>query len=209
VPLIRKEAGERTTGPSDEKSARAGIDALIQGTEEQRWSAAREATPGDIGMLARALAAEKEPRVREAIFTSLARFRNAESIEVLIAHLRSDDPTLRTGALDALVTMPDAVVPKLQSLLSDPDPDIRLLVCEVVRAMQGSDATALLCALLETEPEVNVCAAAIDVLTEIGGPEALPVLARCAKRFVGDAFLAFSIEAARDRIGSLSHNMRD
>ena len=46
---------------------------------------------------------------------------------------------------------------------------------------------ALLCALLSSETEANVCAAAIDVLAEVGGPEALPVLAACAERFRDNA----------------------
>ena len=38
------------------------------------------------------------------------------------------------------------------------------------------------------------------MLAEIGRPEALPSLARCATRFAGDPFIAFSIKVATERI---------
>ena len=73
------------------------------------------------------------------------------------------------------------------ALLADPDADIRLLTCELARALPATEATPLLCALLDRDAEPNVCAAAVDVLAEVGGPEALPALARCAERFPDDA----------------------
>jgi len=39
------------------------------------------------------------------------------------------------------------------------------------------------------------------VLAELGKPEALPDLGRCAERFASDAFIAFAIKVATDRIG--------
>jgi hypothetical protein len=59
----------------------------------------------------------------------------------------------------------------------------------------------MLCALLENETEKNVCAAAVEVLAEVGNAEALGSLARCAERFADDPFLVFSIKMAIDRIG--------
>ncbi len=60
----------------------------------------------------------------------------------------------------------------------------------------------LLCDLLDSEPEPNVCAAAVDALAEIGGAEALPVLTRCKERFAATPFLEFAIKIAIDRIRS-------
>ena len=77
---------------------------------------------------------------------------------------------------------------------------MRLLSCELARGLPDEDANRLLCDLLEVETEKNVCAAAVEVLAEIGRPEALPSLTRCATRFDGDPFLAFSIKVAIDRI---------
>ncbi len=146
------------------------------------------------------MAHETTPRVREAIFTSLARIATPQSVETVLAYLRSDDAHARTEACDALAAMKDAAWPQLETLLLDHDPDVRVLVCGLVRNMPSQTAVPLFCALLEGEPEPNVCAAAIDALAEIGGPEALPVLERCHERFRATPFLAFAIKIAADRI---------
>ena len=56
--------------------------------------------------------------------------------------------------------------------------------------------------ILATESQANVCAAAVEVLAEVGGPELLPALAECAARFPDDPFLAFAVQVASERIGS-------
>ena len=146
--------------------------------------------------------------MREAIFTSLARIATAESVELVLPFLRSDDAHLRTGALDALRAMKGVVWPYVPQLLDDRDADVRLLACELARNLPGEEAARLLCELLDSELEPNVCASAVEVLAEVGGPEALPVLARCADRFRGTAFLEFSIKITADRIRSQSSQPR-
>jgi HEAT repeat protein len=127
-----------------------------------------------------------------------------ESAAQLLAVLRSDDAQLRTGALDALRIMAGAVRDLLPRLLQDPDSDVRLLCCELARSLPSADATSLLCALLAAEREINVCAAAVEVLAEVGGPEALTALAECGQRFRDAPFLGFAIKIATDRINSQS-----
>jgi HEAT repeat protein len=85
-------------------------------------------------------------------------------------------------------------------LLSDGDSDVRLLATELARNMNASDATGLLCDLIEREQHPNVCAAAIEVLTEVGTPAALPALEKCALRFADTPFLPFAIAVAIARI---------
>ena len=104
-------------------------------------------------------------------------------------YLRVDDANTRTGALDALRAMPQAVRPHLPALLADADPDVRLLACDLVRDAGGADGPRWLCAMLETEPQANVCAAAVEVLGEIADAAAVPSLSRCAERFPDDPFL--------------------
>jgi HEAT repeat protein len=123
-------------------------------------------------------------------------------VDAILPHLRSDDPNLRTGALDALRAMPKAVAPRVRQLLHDPDSDVRLLACELARAMPAAEANTLLCELLDTDESANACGAAVDVLAETGVQECLPALARCVARFPNDPFLAFSIKVARQRIAS-------
>jgi HEAT repeat protein len=208
MPLIRK-------GPTD-ASARGpdGRDVfvlLIDGTEDERWTAARSvvALPGGIEALADALAIETSQRVRTAMFTSLARAASPASVAAVIPCLRSDDANVRTGALDALRAMPEAVLPRLPDLLRDADADVRLLSCELARNLASSEAATLLCDLLERDSSANVCAAAVEVLAEIGDPRVVPVLRRCADRFPNESFLGFAIKMAIQGVGGQAHSARD
>jgi HEAT repeat protein len=196
VPLIRNDSQN-----SERPSAAAG-DLLTTGTLDQRWSAARRLAldPAGVAALASALLSETEPRVREAILTGLARAATPAALEAVIPHLRSDDAGLRTGALDALRAMSAAVAPRLSELLHDPDPDVRVLACELVRQVPGDEASSLLSDVLVTEPDVNVCAAAVEVLAEVGGTEHIDALRHCAGRFPQESFLRFSIEVTLERI---------
>ena len=138
------------------------------------------------------------------MFTSLARIGTPECVAGVLPLLRSDDANLRTGALDALRVMTSSVRDLLPPLLHDSDVDVRILSCELARSLPGEDATHMLCELLANERDVNVCAAAIDVLAEVGNARALPVLAACAHRFPDTPFLAFAIQIATDRIHAQS-----
>jgi len=199
MPLIRKPAL-----PAEHPKRIPGevLGGLLSPDPEERWAAARAAAelPGTSAALAAALAQETDSRVREAMFTSLVRMGTRESIVRVLPMLRSNDSALRTGALDALRSSPIAAHELLADLLNDPDADVRLLSCELARNLPSDEATRSLCALLTREPEINVCAAAIEVLAEVGDQEALPALAQCAQRLAQVPFLVFAIKLARDRI---------
>ena len=120
-----------------------------------------------------------------------------------LPYLRLDDANTRTGAMDALRAMPDACRPYLPGLLTDPDPDVRLLACDLVRDAGGAEGPRWLCALIETEPQANVCAAAVEALGEIADATAQPSLSRCAERFPDDPFLGFAIKVVADRLRGL------
>jgi len=62
------------------------------------------------------------------------------------------------------------------------------------------NCTALPATLIETEQHLNVCAAAVEVLAEVGTSAALPALRSCAARFAGTPFLPFAISIAISRI---------
>ncbi|GIL40867.1 hypothetical protein TMPK1_31040 [Rhodospirillales bacterium TMPK1] len=192
MPLIRKDAA--SSAP-----AREHADLLRSDDADERWRAARSlaTSPAGAAALGAALAGEQDPRVREAIFTSLARLGAVDSV---LPHLRSDDANLRTGALDALRAMTDAVRPHLRSLLADPDPDVRLLSCELTRALPAREANSLMIEVIDREAHANVCASAVDVLAELGEATAIASLERCATRFAGQGFLPFAIQVAIERI---------
>ena len=197
MPLVR---GSKT--PTSGEGSAPHQAALDSPDAECRWAAARALVGHAVAVpaLAAALGHEPVPRVREAIMTALISIGNAASIEVILPYLRSQDAGLRGAAVEALQALPDAIVPFMAPLLSDSDSDVRLLATELARNMEGSEATRLLCGLIEREQHPNVCAAAIDVLTEVGTPEALPALAQCAVRFSATPFLPFAISVAIARI---------
>jgi len=176
--------------------------ALGSAEAESRWSAARalagrrDAVP----VLAAALAAETVPRVREAIMTSLVRIGDDAGVKVIVPYLRSQDAGLRAAAVDALQSLPEAIAPFTRTLFADTDSDVRLLATELTRNMDAPEATRLLCDLIEHEQHPNVCAAAIEVLAEVGTRDALPALERCAVRFAATPFLPFAISVAIARI---------
>jgi HEAT repeat protein len=205
MPLIRREAPK---APATSIDSAKLASAFRDGSDDERWTAARSAgeTPEGLSILKDALSREASPRVREAIFTSLARIRTPASAEAVLPYLASDDASLRAGALGALRAMPAATAFHLTRVLSDKDPDVRLLACELVRNQPSGDANRLLSGLLASESQANVCAAAVEVVAEVGGPALLPVLAECAARFPNDPFLAFAIQAASERIGSQAPN---
>jgi HEAT repeat protein len=199
MPLIRNESdkvAQRTT-----REAQAS---LASASPDERWAAARAACdPAAISSLGEALAHERDARVREAIFTALARIGTPESVQIILPYLRVDDANTRTGATDALRAMQDTCRPYLPVLLTDADPDVRLLACDLVREIGGADGVGWLCALIETEPDVNVCGAAVEALGEIANASAEPSLSRCGERFGDDPFLGFAIKVVIDRLSSL------
>lgn len=54
--------------------------------------------------------------------------------------------------------------------------------------------------VFEHEPHVNVCAAAVDVATEVGTKDLLVALDGVRLRFASEPFLVFAVDIARDRI---------
>jgi HEAT repeat protein len=200
MPLIRKESNKAAA-----KVPQQTLPSLASASADERWAAARAASDtAAISSLAEALAHERDARVREAIFTALARIATPESANVVMPYLRLDDANTRTGAMDALRAMPDACQLFLLGLLQDPDPDVRLLACDLVRDAGGADGPRWLCALIESEPQVNVCAAAVEALGDIGDATAAPSLSRCAERFPDDPFLGFAIKVVADRLRSVA-----
>lgn len=199
MPLIKSGGGSAAPG------ATASLPPLDSSDAENRWAAARafaghaEAVPE----LAAALKHETVPRVREAILTSLIRTGGAASAEAIVPCLRSENAGLRAAAIEALQALPSATASIIVQLFSDPESDVRLLATELARNMKASDATRLLSGLIEHESHPNVCAAAVEVLAEVGTAEALPALEKCAARFATTPFLPFAISMAIARISGV------
>lgn len=199
MPLVRKPT-QATAQPSTR--APEILTGLSSPIADERWAAARAA--GEVASccdaLGAALAVETEARVREALFTGLARIGTRESLAKIVPLLRSNEAALRTGALDALRSAGKAAHEWLPELLNDPDADVRILSCELVRSLPSDEGTRHLCAVLNREQDINVCGAALEVLAEVGNQEALAALAACGQRFAQVPFLSFALKVATDRI---------
>lgn len=198
MPLIR-----RGPPPSSPDTASDPMADLESPDPELRRRAARSlgARPDSAAALGRALGNQAETDVREAILEALVRIGGEDAVAALLPHLGSDDAALRGGVLGALQDLPEAL-PHLPALLADPDPDIRILATEIARAMPSAASAGLLCAMIVREPLPNPCAAAVDVLAEIGSPDCLPALRACAERFEGEPFLLFAIQTTMARLSA-------
>lgn len=197
MPLVRR-SPEPTGAP-----AGATADELRSPDPARRRAAARALAGVDaVPALAAALGTEADPAVRAALLDSLSAVGGEAVALALLPFLRSEDAGLRNGALEALRGDPAALAPHLPGVLADPDPDLRILAAELARGLAPDLATRLLCRMLEAESHPNACAAALDVLAEVGTPEALPLVQAMAARFAGDPFVPFAARVAAARIGS-------
>lgn len=157
--------------------------------------------PEAAGALCDRLERESDPAVREVILLGLIALASPAVADRLIADLRTEDVGLRSGVIEALQAMPKAVAPNIETLLADADSDIRIFAVNILSKAPLPSASGWLIGVIEHDARVNVCAAAVDALAEIGGPEAVAPLRALAARFPGEPFLAFAIETALRRIG--------
>lgn len=171
---------------------------------QRRW-AARDLA-GQVGAaaaLGERLFQERDESVREALFTALSGIDDEGAVNALLPLLRSEDPGLRNGAIEALGSMPRAVGPRILTLLKDPDSDVRIFTVNLLGELKHDLVPQWLVTVLQSEAQINVVAAAIEVLTEVGAQEHVPVLRAVRKRFADDAFIGFAVELAIERIEAL------
>ncbi len=167
-----------------------------------RRSAARELAkfPAAAMALCDRLEFEQAPSVRSVIMTSLILIDTPEVAVRLAEDLRSDDALLRNAAIEALQEMPRSITPLMDRLLSDEDSDVRIFAVNILAVLRHREAPERLSNVVRTDPHLNVCAAAVDGLVEVGGPDAIPDLEDLAERFPGNAFIRFAVDTAIRRI---------
>ena len=205
MPFVKRDAAAPAVADQFSDDSAAAIANLKNPQAEARWSAARSlgSRPEAVPPLAAALGIEHVSRVREAIMTALIRIGDEASVTALLPYLRSQDAGLRAATIEALQGLPNAISPYIDQLLEDSNSDVRLLATELVRNMPAENATQALCRLLEREQHANVCAAAIELLAEVGTREAVPALQSCAERFAGVPFVTFAASTAIARISDV------
>jgi len=167
----------------------------------RRW-AARDLVqhPESVTALCQHLLKEQDPSVREVIFTTLSCLGGEQTVSGMLPLLRSEDANLRNSAIEVLSGLPQAVGPHITALLHDNDPDVRIFTVNLLGELRHPDVARWLSAVLIEDAHVNVVAAALEVLAEVGAAEALPALKQARLRFTDDPFIGFAADLAQQRI---------
>ena len=167
----------------------------------RRWAARDLVNCQDVATaLVNRLKREGDLSVREVILTTLTRIGDSTAVAGLVDCLRSEDAALRNEAIEAMKQLPDEVAPIIRGLLADGDPDVRIFAVNILESLRHPDVEAWLIEVIEAEPHVNVCGAALDLLSEVGTDAALEPLARFKARFVDEPYIQFATDLALSRI---------
>ena len=180
-----------------------GLVAQLRGgdAEQRRW-AVRDLTahPQAAAALGAQLLVERDAAVREAIFLALGTMASDEAVSALLPLLRSEDARLRNGAIEVLSGLPKVVGPRISALLLDADVDVRIFTVNLLGELRHEQVTQWLQQVLLSDREVNVVAAAIEVMAETGQPEHIDALRETRRRFADDPFIGFAADVAIERI---------
>lgn len=156
--------------------------------------------PQGISLLCARLADESVLSVRSIIISGLIAVGTPAVVEGLLPHLRSEDAALRNLVIEALQQMPEAVAPHIEKLLDDEDPDVRIFTANILSALPHPSVPVWLRRIVEHDPHVNVCCAAVDALAEVGDEDVIPALEALARRFFDINFVSYAVNAAVRRI---------
>ncbi len=143
---------------------------------------------------------EQDLSVREVILTTLTRLGDATAVAGLVNCLRSEDTALRNEAIEAMKQLPDEVAPIMHGLLTDADPDVRIFSVNVLESLRHPDVETWLIEVIASDLHVNVCATAVDLLSEVGTAAALAPLTQLKARFAAEPYMQFAADLALHRI---------
>jgi HEAT repeat protein len=143
---------------------------------------------------------EQDLSVREVILTTLTRQGDALAVAGLVDCLRSEDAALRNQATEAMKQLPDEVAPIMQGLLEDLDADVRIFAVNILESLRHPKVESWLIKVIETDAHINVCATAVDLLSEVGTQAARQPLIRLKARFIDEPYIQFAADLALKRI---------
>ncbi len=151
-------------------------------------------------ILSKQLLEEADKSVREAILTSMLHIADPTAVETLVQCLRSENASLRNEAIEVLKNLPDQVAPLMSNLLHDKDGDVRIFAVNILETLRHPKVEDLLIEVIEKDPNVNVCATAVELLAEVGTEQSLPALRRLKDRFPEEPYILFAVDLALKRI---------
>jgi len=204
VALIRRE--HTHDDHANRRTTKRSVEDLLAQLDDADASIRRKAVRdlrsewGVANRLLECLRKETSPSVRAAIFDALGENPDEEAVQALIALLRSEDASFRNGAVETLHLMPDMIAPHMESLLQDPDSDVRLFALDLLRTLPHKDAPKWLLEVLNRDVHVNVISIAIDRLADLGDAGMKDDLLAVKARFSDEPFIAFAVDSALRRL---------
>ncbi len=204
---LRKQQPEPSTSEDERRLPRdlQGLLAALQDADPlvRRW-AARDlaAYPESSTALMGRLATETEPSVIEVILTSLTQIGDADAVVGLTDYLRSGNAMLRNAVIEVLKKLPNQVAPRMDRLLEDPDPDVRIFAVNILESLRHPQVEDWLIRVITRDGHINVCATAVDLLGEVGSERAVPALQALKGRFAGEPYIQFAADLALKRVSA-------
>jgi len=156
--------------------------------------------PATSAALVSRLKREEDGAVREIILNTLVHINDPVAVSGLVDCLRSEDAALRNETIEAFKQLGNKVGPVLHSLLSDPDPDVRIFVVNILDSARHAEAENWLIKVIEEDSHVNVCATALDLLCRVGTEAAIEPLLQLKARFPSEDYIQFASDLALKRI---------
>jgi hypothetical protein len=141
--------------------------------------------------LVRRVGAETDALVRTTLCAQLARHDRVEVVDGLIPHLASNDAGLRNAVSEVLSKTPASTALRIPQLLSDPDPDVRILTVMLLTGLRLTEVEGWLIQLIQGDGDPLVVAAAMGELIALAGARCEPVLRSARQRFPDDPFISF------------------
>ncbi len=153
-----------------------------------------------IDPLCNRLTVEQDAAVQEAILSVLEDINEEPIAEKLIPLLSSQDAGLRNKVIETLQNMPDQMEKYIESLLKDPDPDIRIFAINILESLKHKDVPKWLLNTALNDEHINVVATSLDALTELVSPEMKEDLKKIQQRFKDDPYINFVIDSMLENL---------
>lgn len=153
-----------------------------------------------IQALSRALRKEADPLVREAIIGALLVCDTEAVVEEMAELLKSEDASCRSAAFEILsYKCCDDVIETWEKLLQKEDRDVRITAVHALGRSICSKSAELFRQVILQDEDVNVVAAAIEYLAEIGEPRDAELIRTVMEKFQ-NPFLEVTARRALKRL---------
>ncbi|MCL6612137.1 MAG: hypothetical protein K6T66_11420 [Peptococcaceae bacterium] len=172
----------------------------------------RYAASGNLKEIFSLIAETRDPVIREAAYVQAIKTGGTEAVESFISLLYSSEAHLRNLAVEALQELGTGYIDRLEKLLCDPDPDIRIISFNILAGVRNETAAGPVRRYLEgivaagvTDQE-NVLAAALECMGELGGPEDAALLDKVKELIEGGdghPYLRYALQQAREKLWAI------